>query len=1029
MIFFQKTISFIKNIKIKYLIVILVLLFLLISIAITSQYFSNRKISQGIQGVYVTDVTDSSAVVSWVTSQPVKTELIYSKEGIGFLTQFIKDNIGYDRRDLEETGELEYILNRRGEYFVHSVVLRNLTPNTEYNFEIRNGLFFSSATYINSFTTINTVSSMQTPQVAYGNIYNQNGDIISDTLLLLYLSNKDDTYRSQEISYVMSGQEGWSVDISNLLDESLENVYTKENETYLNIEIINSKERVKKTVDSDFIKPVVNISMYDNEYVFSNGSDVKGVAVCNDGDLKTTDGCRYICAGGEWEISYCPEDSDKSCPVGGGSYETDTEKCIGVCDTTQGVWGNFKCTPKKETAVCAEGDSREEIKSNGSKCGYTCMYNEWMATGCTPPVQEDPKEVAPGTQAECKASGMYWCTCVAVPGATPACVDGQELKNEYSSSCSEYCKQSLTQNQEGFTKTEICGQGSLANCQYGCEDRGEEENDICKPQGTVSQELLCGQISEKDDCLGTDGCTYEDGSCKSSQGIQNYGCGEYKYASACHLAYGCEFTDLGCVQKGVDFVGNGDFDTSGYVNLNPGSSDICTGMPLSPGGDTANVTQGTNMTNVDYNTYHINKSSCAVDLGVSKGTPLWNDQIPGYSINDEKKVEWEDGYECKSVEGSEQGYGCYIDVTMPTGETVRYAHLTCTDNFDNSGCNSGIKSGDSGNGEAHLHVEVLANSVEETGDCQEEMNPCYYIPGGCYDCSSDLAGVPIPDEPITSIKGIDSSTQLISKVFGQEEWPDARQFVTSKDLEQGVYTVTVGTSARTRNFIKTDDNEIVFFADENNNGMLDLDESILSPYELEYKYNISYSKIADVYKLVLQEGLNLVSFPVSFTNEEGDEIRRASELLPYLNSQGATITTIATYRDGIFLTYVDRAEEQYGEDFNILPGEAYFVISLSQGVFLYSGNMVENSLEIYLRTGWNLVNIYNSLKPSYTGFNLLQQMKNASLEATTLSKWEDGRYTSIVDSDGNQYGYDFNVYPTRGYFIKIENGEGKFSPE
>ena len=205
MIFFQKTISFIKNIKIKYLIVILVLLFLLISIAITSQYFSNRKISQGIQGVYVTDVTDSSAVVSWVTSQPVKTELIYSKEGIGFLTQFIKDNIGYDRRDLEETGELEYILNRRGEYFVHSVVLRNLTPNTEYNFEIRNGLFFSSATYINSFTTINTVSSMQTPQVAYGNIYNQNGDIISDTLLLLYLSNKDDTYRSQEISYVMSG--------------------------------------------------------------------------------------------------------------------------------------------------------------------------------------------------------------------------------------------------------------------------------------------------------------------------------------------------------------------------------------------------------------------------------------------------------------------------------------------------------------------------------------------------------------------------------------------------------------------------------------------------------------------------------------------------------------------------------------------------------------------------------------------------------------------------------------------------------
>ena len=126
---------------------------------------------------------------------------------------------------------------------------------------------------------------------------------------------------------------------------------------------------------------------------------------------------------------------------------------------------------------------------------------------------------------------------------------------------------------------------------------------------------------------------------------------------------------------------------------------------------------------------------------------------------------------------------------------------------------------------------------------------------------------------------------------------------------------------------------------------------------------------------------------------------------------------------------MDRAEERDGEDVIIRGGGGYFGIALETGFCRCAGNMVEHSVEIYLRTGWNLVNIYNSLKPSYTGFNLLQQMKNASLEATTLSKWEDGRYTSIVDSDGNQYGYDFNVYPTRGYFIKIENGEGKFSPE
>lgn len=1014
------------------LLVILISLLIILSILIVTQYLSNRRISQGIQGVYVTDITDSSAVVSWVTSEPVKTELIYSREAINFFTQFNKDNIGYDKRDLKEVGELEYKLARRGSYYVHSVVLRGLSSSTKYSFEIKNGLFFSETTYINSFTTIDTVSSIQTPEVAYGNIFNQNGEVISDTLLILYLSNADDTHRSQKISYITNGQGGWSVDISNLLDEDLEGIYEKESDTYLNIEIINSKERVKKTVDSNFVKPVVNISMYDNEYISNeeDESSVKGATQCSDKQTKSVGGCKYACIEGGWVQVSCTKTLHE-CPRGGGRYETATEICRSTCDRTTGTWINERCTSKSSTVECTDGASRTEIKSNGSKCKYTCTFGEWVPTGCTTPVQEAPKEGGPSTEAECKASGMYWCSCLHTPGGTPACLETTALRDTYNSSCSNYCEQSKNKPLGGSGAKKVCGKGSLANCPHGCETRADDEDDICKPDpALLNQELYCGHLTDPDDCLATDGlCTYTKNSCVSVTSGETLKCEDYEYSSSCSLAYGCEFTSEGCVKKGVTFVGNGDFDTSGYVNLHPGSSGICTGMPLKPGGETARVTQGTNMTNVDYKTYHINKSSCAVDLGVARGTPLWNGQIPGYGINNEKRVEWDEGYKCKSVKGSELGYGCYIDVTMPTGETVRYAHLTCTDNFNETGCKSAIKSGDSGNGEAHLHVEVLAKTAEDTAGCTGEMNPCYYIPGGCYDCSSDLAGVPVTDEGVTSIKGVDTSTSLISKVFGKGEWPDARQFVTSKDLEQGVYAITVRGSARTRNFTKTDDNAVVFFADENDNGVLDPGESVLSPHELEYKYNISYSKIADVFKLVLQEGLNLVSFPVSFTNEQGEEIKKASELLLYLNSQGASITTLATYRDGVFLTYVIRGEESYGDDFNVLPGEAYFLISHTEGVFLYSGNLVENSLEIYLRPGWNLVNIYNSQKPSFTGFNVLEQMKASSLNATTLSKWEDGKYSSIVDEEGNQYGYDFNVYPTRGYFVRVESGEGKFSPK
>ena len=74
------------------------------------QFFQNKKISQGLQGVYVTDITDRSAVVSWVTSQPNKTELVYSNEEIKSLLNIFNSQTEYDRRDLEEIGEFEYKL-------------------------------------------------------------------------------------------------------------------------------------------------------------------------------------------------------------------------------------------------------------------------------------------------------------------------------------------------------------------------------------------------------------------------------------------------------------------------------------------------------------------------------------------------------------------------------------------------------------------------------------------------------------------------------------------------------------------------------------------------------------------------------------------------------------------------------------------------------------------------------------------------------------------------------------------------------
>ena len=77
-----------KSLMVKPLLIIFIILLIALIGLVGWQYSFNKKVSEGLQGVYITDITDRSVVVSWVTSQPVKTELIYSTSNIDFFSQF-----------------------------------------------------------------------------------------------------------------------------------------------------------------------------------------------------------------------------------------------------------------------------------------------------------------------------------------------------------------------------------------------------------------------------------------------------------------------------------------------------------------------------------------------------------------------------------------------------------------------------------------------------------------------------------------------------------------------------------------------------------------------------------------------------------------------------------------------------------------------------------------------------------------------------------------------------------------------------
>jgi hypothetical protein len=56
-------------------------------------------------------------------------------------------------------------------------------------------------------------------------------------------------------------------------------------------------------------------------------------------------------------------------------------------------------------------------------------------------------------------------------------------------------------------------------------------------------------------------------------------------------------------------------------------------------------------------------------------------------------------------------------------------------------------------------------------------------------------------------------------------------------------------------------------------------------------------------------------------------------------------------------------------------------------------------------------------------------MNSQSINAVAISKWEDSRYYTVASQNGKDYGNDFKVYPTRGYFVRVMSGNGKFSPK
>lgn len=206
---------------------------------------------------------------------------------------------------------------------------------------------------------------------------------------------------------------------------------------------------------------------------------------------------------------------------------------------------------------------------------------------------------------------------------------------------------------------------------------------------------------------------------------------------------------------------------------------------------------------------------------------------------------------------------------------------------------------------------------------------------------------------------------------------------------------------------------LTVFADENDNGKLDKNESVL-PWS---GVNATLQNVDQTRVVSLLEGWNLITL-TSLPNEP----LTASGLLKAIAQDGGYATTVSTLENGNWKSFVQRGNESFsGDDFVIVPGKAYFVKALKRSAFLFKGQVFIEGVKISLDSGWNAVGFPQTSK-EYKIEDIISQTNSDS-----ASRWESGLWDSFVKQDGNKYGENFPIEPNRGYILKA-NGRKDFIP-
>ncbi len=161
------------------------------------------------QKVEITNVTDSSVTISWITQ---------TKQTIGFVKYGSSTKLTNTAFDIRDTK------NNNGEYFNHYVEITNLSPSTTYYYSVVVGgkeYKMTSGDYY-SFKTGATLSTVPTPLPIKGKVSDPYGGD-EEVIIYIYLGNEGNI--SSKLS-VLTDNLQYVVDFANFRTSDLDETFT-----------------------------------------------------------------------------------------------------------------------------------------------------------------------------------------------------------------------------------------------------------------------------------------------------------------------------------------------------------------------------------------------------------------------------------------------------------------------------------------------------------------------------------------------------------------------------------------------------------------------------------------------------------------------------------------------------------------------------------------------------------------------------------------------------------------------------------